>query len=163
MDSWEDITEICREAASQLTVTQPMLCHPSFSLEACMSATELMDPKMDQCFGLPFGNTTINIDNLLRPSFTESFTDGTLLLLIKSLIIHKVAFLDGASLLESTHQCVFLWEKSWDYLKEIGSTDVLKNCLRSYVQMMSQSLTHVTKAVIDSDIYEGECHRISYA
>ena len=45
-----DITSLIEEAASALTVSDPMICQPSsFSLLDSMSALELMDRKMDCC------------------------------------------------------------------------------------------------------------------
>lgn len=40
-DSWVDITALCRNVADSLTYDHPMISHPSFSLEACMSAMEV--------------------------------------------------------------------------------------------------------------------------
>lgn len=154
-DVWEDISDILRKASSSLNDKDPMISHPSFSLDACMSATELMDPKMDQCFGIAGGS--VNVEELLNPPFPSSFDDKILIMLIKSLHIQEVAFLDGASLLESTHQCIYLFENSWNKLAD-ESTNSPKSWFLSYVKSMSQCLTLVTKGVIDADVYEGNIY-----
>ena len=62
---FEDITEACRAVASQLNDTNSMVSVPHFSLLDSMSAVELMDTKMDQCYGLS-GKISINEDKSSR-------------------------------------------------------------------------------------------------
>ena len=73
--------------------------------------SQLMDPKMDQCFNL---TCSIKTSDLLQAKFPDEFTNKAALKIMISLIVQEMAFLDGASYLESTHQCIFMWEGSWE-------------------------------------------------
>ena len=70
-----------------------------------------MDPKMDQCFGV---TCSIKTEDLLKAEFPKDFTHSTCIKIMQALLVQECAFLDGASFLESTHQCIFLWERSWE-------------------------------------------------
>lgn len=70
-----------------------------------------MDPKMDQCFGV---TTSIKTEDLLKAEFPEHFSEHTAVRIMQALLVQECAFLDGASYLESTHQCIFMWEGSWE-------------------------------------------------
>jgi hypothetical protein len=107
---WSDITALCRDATSELNYQNPMINIPDFSLFDAMSAVELMDPKMDQCFNV---KCSIKTEDLLNAKFPDTFTESTAIKIIQALIVQETAFVDGASYLESTHQCIFLWEGSW--------------------------------------------------
>ena len=74
-------------------------------------SSQLMDPKMDQCFNL---TCSIKTSDLLQAKFPDEFTNKAALKIMISLIVQEMAFLDGASYLESTHQCIFMWEGSWE-------------------------------------------------
>ena len=70
-----------------------------------------MDPKMDQCYGV---TCSIRTEDLLKANFPEKFPYSSAVKIMQALLVQETAFLDGASYLESTHKCVFLWEGSWE-------------------------------------------------
>ena len=82
-----------------------------FSSNLAFYSLQLMDPKMDQCFNL---TCSIKTSDLLQAKFPDEFTNKAALKIMISLIVQEMAFLDGASYLESTHQCIFMWEGSWE-------------------------------------------------
>lgn len=128
-----------------------MINTEGFSLSDAMSAVELMDPKMDQCYGV---TCSIRIEDLLRATFPSDFTLNTTLQILQSLLVHETSFLDGASYLESTHQCVFMWEGAWANVAA-RPQGLPERVLLAYVKSLDRSLAHVSKAVLTADIYEG--------
>ena len=144
--------DLCQRAAKECTHKDPMITIEDFSLLDAMSAVELMDPKMDQCYGV---TCSIRIEDLLRAEFPEPFTLTTVLKILQSMIVHETSFLDGASYLESTHQCVFMWEGSWANVatREQG---LAERVLMSYVKSLDRSLASVNQIVMTSDIHEDE-------
>lgn len=150
---WVDITELIKLAASQLTYENPMLVDPEMKdriLFDAMSAIEIMDPKMDQCATL---QSTESIESILDVKLPQNLTFQTIESFLKSILIHEVSFLEGASVLESTHQCVLLWQNSWTNLQL--TADIGANCIISYCKALNKSLFYLNKAILDSDIYEG--------
>lgn len=104
---------------------------------------------MDQCFEV---KGSIKQEDLLQVALPEDFNETSLIRMMQSMIVYETAFLDGASLLESTHQCIFLWDGSWSNLTQAGE---LGQALLSYSKSLIKSLGHVHQAVLVSDIYEG--------
>ena len=130
-----DITSLIEEAASALTVSDPMICQPSsFSLLDSMSALELMDRKMDCCelpasTVAPIANKTTKDDNgkeeddermvFPRPAPTSLLNDPIQPLPWESLTLQDAArialeafirlesMLSGASVVESVYTCLY--------------------------------------------------------
>ena len=150
--------DLCQRAAKECTFKDPMITIEDFSLLDAMSAVELMDPKMDQCYGV---TCSIRIEDLLRAKFPEPFTLSTILKILQSLIVHETSFLDGASYLESTHQCVFMWEGSWASVatREQG---LAERVLLSFVKSLDRSLASVNQIVMTSDIHEDEDFQVTH-
>ena len=146
-----DITALCRSAALLLDFENSMISHENFSLFESMSAVELMDPKMDQCYNT---SITVTTEDLLTPTFPASFTFQMCAKLIKILLVYETAFLEGASVLESTHQCVFLWPGSWPHLSL--RRGLPERVLLAYSRSLSRSIDNLSKGVLDADIYEDE-------
>lgn len=141
---WSDITELCTNASKELTYQEPMITIDEFSLFEAMSAVELMDPKMDQCCDMTF---SIKTEDLMKVSFPENFTNTMAVQIMQSLIVEELAFLDGASYLESTHQCVFMWEGSWDSLKNREGKTLADEVILAYVKSLDRSLSHSNKGM----------------
>ncbi len=150
---WVDVLGVCRAAAAELTAQQPTLSIEEFSLFESMNAVELMDPRMDQCYGI---KPEDKVDNILSAEkvLAEELDATRLLILLKSLFVYEVAFLDGASLLESTHQCIFLWEKSWQHL--LSRNSLYDRIMVIYGQAMCRSLKYISNSILDGDIYQEE-------
>ena len=125
-----------------------------------MSATELMDPKMDSCYQL---EGSCNKEELLNPSNIPEgpISFDVLLKILKILFIFESAFLDGASVIESTHNCVYLWEGSWVHLESrienFGEVNSLAEvALLRYCKSLHQSLFRVSHSILEADVYEDE-------
>jgi hypothetical protein len=117
-----------------------------------MSAVELMDKKMDQCFGL---QGSIQNEELLTPSVPEGgFDMDAVLNILQILVVYEAGFLDGASVLESTHNCIYMWEGSWDKLQ--STEGFSQRVILAYCRSLHQSLRYYTKLVLDVDIFEDE-------
>lgn len=148
---WTDITSMVKDAAKQLNAKEPMITSEDYSCFEAMNAIELMDPKMDQCYGI---QGSMKIEDLLSPTLSTQLNDEVLAKLLKTLVVQETAFLDGASLLESTHQCIFAWEGSWSgLLKKNGQHE---RAVVAFCKALTKSMGHVSKAVMAADIYEGE-------
>jgi hypothetical protein len=164
---FEDITELLREAAKQLNDSTPMAASEQFSLYDSMSAVEIMDPKMDPCCGVVGQNFDDLISNRLIS--VGSLTFPSLLQLFQELFVREVAYLDGASLLESVNQCIFVWPQSWKYLSENKTKEegeevghlVPSQVLMCYMKSVVASLDEIHQTVITADIFEDEDYQAS--
>lgn len=151
-DVWTDVTDVCRKAASELDNVQSMLHVEHFTLKETMMAVELMDKKMDQCVGL---QGSIKTKDLLTPDIPAGgFSMASLLNILQILVVYEASFLGGASVLESTHNCIYLWEGSWNKLEEHGGLP--QRVILAYCRSLHQSLRNYTKLVLDVDIFEDE-------
>lgn len=117
-----------------------------------MSAIELMDPKMDHCCGL---TGEVDMQTLLRIQYEGPLTPDHACKLIAVLINFEVAYYEGASILESTHQCKLLWPESWSTFSETH-TDVLSRVVLLYSKLTYLSLSFSHRGIIAADVYEDE-------
>ena len=152
-NAWRDITALCRAGADALDDIDSFIAVESFTLKDTMASVELMDKKMDQCCGL---EGSIESEELLTPFIPaeESLDMNSLLNILRVLFVYEAGFLDGASVLESTHTCVYLWEGSWAKIGE--RKDLIPRIILAYCRSLHQSLRQITKIVLDVDIYEDE-------
>ena len=151
-DIWTDVTDVCRIAASELDNVQSMLHVDHFTLKETISAVELMDKKMDQCVGL---QGSIQTKDILTPDVPAGgFDMASVLNILQILVVYEAGFLDGASVLESTHNCIYLWEGSWGKLRDHGGLP--QQVLLVYCRSLHQSLRLYTKLMLDIDIFEDE-------
>ena len=103
----------------------------------------------------------IEESSILRPDL-KPLSPMMVLSTLKKLFILEIAFYDGASILESTHQCIFLWPASWEHLllSSLDSSDVkdslLLRFLCAYCAQLLQTMGFVHKLVLDADIYQGK-------
>jgi hypothetical protein len=111
---------------------------------------------MDPCYAL---KGPVILEDVLKPVFPPTFDDKALLLLLQSLTIQQAAFFDGYSVLETTHQCIFLWEGSWEWIlaKDNDSISLpLRSWLLAFVESLTKSLSCASKGIIDADVFEGK-------
>ena len=114
---------------------------------------------MDQCYGV---TCSIKVEDLLKIEFPSNYSANIVLKILQSLFVQEIAFLDGASYLESTHQCIFMWEGAWKNISEKhidieNSPHYLEDrIMLSYAKSLDKSLSHVTRCVMAADIYEGK-------
>ena len=110
---WLEITDLCKNSCKELNFKDSYISNENFSPYDAMSAMELMDKKMDPCCGLR-SDDSIRFEDLLYCKFENPLNYKECSLLLVVLINYFVAYLDGASLLESTHQCKLMWQESWN-------------------------------------------------
>ena len=89
---FEDITELCRNAANALNDDNPMIHSEFFSLYDSMSAIELMDPKMDQCYGI---DVCTRREELLHVSLDRPLTEVDVIYILSMLLNLEAIYLDG--------------------------------------------------------------------
>lgn len=155
LETFEDITTLLREASQQLNNDHPMIYSSQFSLYDSMSAVEIMDPKMDPCYGI-HGQ---KFDDLVTQKIPNTLTTENILQLFRELLIREVAYLDGASLLESLNQCCYLWPQSWEILQ--NHQEISSQVLLSYLKSLLISLNSVHQSVLTADIFEDEDYQAS--
>eukprot|EP01038_Epipyxis_sp_PR26KG_P016017 gene16017-21740_t len=155
MSEWLDITFLCKDATKSMTFTEPMIAIESFSLLESMSAVEIMDPKMDQCCGLdgPFREDELLKNKLANDVLLHLPTSSTVQIL-HSLFVYEAAFLDGASIMESVNQCLFLSPASWNYLKK--TPNLATNSILYFCQSLVKSVDYYFTGVLAADIFEDE-------
>jgi len=116
-----------------------------------------MDPIMDQCCGLKGSLKEEDLFNVAYP--TEGIPLTTVVKLFQSLFIYEVAFLDGASLMESINKCIFSWEGSWSGLEKraamLGTAGLADRAVLAYCKSLVFTTGCQFKAILAADIYEG--------
>jgi hypothetical protein len=110
-----------------------------------------MDPRMDQCCGL---TCSIKTEDLLMVEFPLNYDVPLALKLLQSLLVHEISYLDGASFLESTHQCIFAWEGAWGNL--VKRESLVDRSILAYAKSLDRSLSHISRVVLAADVFEGE-------
>ena len=154
-EEWMDITELCRAAASSMTIHNAIISSGDFSLEKSMSAVELMDPKMDQCYNMP--SSSLDTDSLMNVTVPDDFSYSLAAKVLHIVFVYETALVDGASALESTHQCLLLWEGSW---ATFPTTTLAQRAVLAYCKSLNLTLNRLCSCVADADIFEGkESHR----
>ena len=109
---------------------------------------------MDQCAGM---SSDATVEKLLLAHIPASIQTVDYVKLIQQLLIFELSFLDGASVLESTHRCIFLWEKCWSPTSEPKSIreKLELDVFITYCKVLNRSLYHLNSYVLTSEIYEG--------
>lgn len=148
--SWIDITENVKDLIKELSFTNPMLNTDSFSFLESMSASEIMEPKLDPFYDL---KGPLTIDQLIIPIFPSNLDDNIIIQLFMRLFCFEVSYLNGGSLLETTHSCKFLWKQSWPYFNETNS---YHSKILVYIKSLMKSLYHLTKTIVDVDLFEDD-------
>lgn len=110
---------------------------------------------MDQCYNLNIHDKTN--EDLFKIEVPLCITLRDVTAIIKSLIALEVAFLQGFSLMETTHNCVLLWHQSWPYLAQDSSLE--SRILLAFSKSLVKTLGRIFTLVTSADIYEGlRCH-----
>lgn len=152
---YEDITELLRTASQQLNDAMPIINSAEFSLMESMSAVEIMDPKMDPCYGIKGQK----FDDLIASRMENSLSYQDILIIFRELFIREVAYLDGASLLESVNQCIYIWPQSWKLLEE--QDGIPSKVLLNYSKSVIATITLIHQSVLTADIFEDEDYQAS--
>jgi hypothetical protein len=106
---------------------------------------------MDQCYNV---KSSIDTNDLMKVQVPENCPLSSVVKILQSLIVHEVSFLDGASPLESTHHCVFMWEGCWEHASK--RDDINTRIILSFAKSLDKSIASVAKCVLAADIYEGK-------
>jgi hypothetical protein len=122
---WMDVTSLIETCASSLALADPFLCTKSFQLHDAMSATQLMDKKMDSC---EIPASLVILDGMeippddkvtfprpiplgLRDSFTplpwDELTLKDAAVISLHIMVRLQALLSGSSVEESTFTCLY--------------------------------------------------------
>lgn len=188
-----DITAILDAHAKSLTVSDPMLCNTdSFNLQDAMAALEVIEPKMDCCeipiskvapFGAKFDE---NDDRLVfpRPAPTglvdavdplpwDDLTNLDAAHVLIEYIIRLESLLGGASIVESTHTCLYAHKPVIEDMKKLveptskgkGKQEMKGTLAQNVVYastLMVLELTDTMRSIIlNADIYEEEDFTVS--
>lgn len=145
---WEDITDACKAASLVLNDSVPFVATNYFSLYDAMSAVELMDEKMDPCYGM---TRPYRFEDVVRSCVPCDMSEEVSLAVLSQLLTREVSFLDGASLIESINQCVFVWPDAWSVPTSSSGEVVMY-----YGRELVRSLSDVVRGVLDADIFEDE-------
>ena len=153
-----NVLDVLKNASNEcLNNDKPMLYSDDFSLYESMSAVVIMDEKMDPCYDL---SCTTFKDHILKCYDQCGPSDDTKAeLLLHELVRREVAFLDGASLLESLHHGLHMWPDAWDALEKSSSSS--DKWILTYCQSIVASNTIFHQLVMNADIYEDEDFQFS--
>jgi hypothetical protein len=118
-----------------------------------MSATELMDPKLDRCANLK-GSIALNDIVVAAMPPAEAFTGDFVVRTCANLIACEVSYLNGAATLETINQCAFVWPQNWGTLEaQRGEPGRL---LLAYSRNLVQSVCDVHHTLMTADVFEEE-------
>lgn len=150
---WVDVTAACRTLAASLSDATPTASVPGFSLFDAMSASELMDPKLDRCANLK-GSIALNDVVVAAMPPAEAFTGDFVVRTCAHLLACEVSYLNGAATLETVNQCVLVWPQNWDALG--SQRGELGRVLLAYCRDAVRSVCDVSHAVLTADVFEEE-------
>lgn len=105
---------------------------------------------MDQLNGV---RGSIALKDLIQVQIPATLSPADVISIFQVLFINQVAFMDGTSILESTHNFLYVWEESWKYALDQNSK--LGNLLVIFGKSLHFSLGSMHGAMIDGDIYDG--------
>lgn len=168
-----------------------MVHDQAFSLYESMTALELMDPKMDQCASVPLVSIQSLLDSgawtnmeddrhnclvllcwwcLLALTLLRDVRSGaidldpsldSILETMRYLCISELAWMDGAGLLESLYQCLYMFKEAREQLAKPDS--VAAKALLLYVQATAKTCAHITQVIRNADLYEDEDFQVNVA
>jgi hypothetical protein len=150
---WTDVTGLCRAVAASLSDAQPLARVGDFNFFDAMSATELMDGRMDACAGV---TGALHMDDILRDAMPAEgqLTPALALATMERLLACERAYCDGASMIETFKLCVFMWPQVWAQLDtrygELG------RLMLAFVKSVAKNTAVFHKLVLGADIYEEE-------
>ena len=147
---WSDITAACRGIAATLSDASPIKHIDGFSLFDAMSAVELMDEKMDPCYGM---SGPMILDEILIQAMPENVTPELALETMERLLMCEAAYMNGASMIETFKICIFMWPQMWPKLESYGEVGWI---LLEFVQLIARSTGLFHSFVMGADIYEEE-------
>lgn len=154
MEFWIDISALCSASADELLLCKaaPMLAAPSFSLHESMSAIELTDAKMDQCCDLDLQH--VAYDDLFHVHLPQQLDADLLSNTLEAMLAQLVMFLNGGSVLDTTHQCVLLWAEGQRRIEH--NTALPARALWLFAGGVTQAVRCVFECVLLADIFEDE-------
>lgn len=108
---------------------------------------------MDQCTNVNVGKKTV--DELFHIAVPSDAGLPDLLPVFMKMMVAEVSFLQGYSVIESTHTSVLLWPQSWKHLQAQESSLVAR-LLLAYGQCSLKTLSHLFNYITTAEIYEDE-------
>lgn len=110
-----------------------------------------MDPKMDQCANLAIGKKKQS--ELFHVELPADMTLYDLVPIFMKMMILESAFLQGYSLIESTHNCVLMWPQAWKHLETDSS--LIARLLVTYGKSSLKTVSRLFSFITTTEIYEG--------
>ena len=110
-----------------------------------------MDSKVDPCYGIN-GTTSLRTMLTYYP-VSCPLPHATVARLLQSLFVYESVLLDGTSLMDSIHNCIFTWKQGWESL-ETHSNETEK-LICSFSKSIVKTATHIFGLVLAADVYEG--------
>lgn len=107
---------------------------------------------MDQCTNVNVGKKTV--DELFHIDIPSDAKLPDLLPVFMKMMVAEVSFLQGYSVIESTHTSVLLWPQSWKHLQSQES--LVARLLLTYGQCSLKTLSHLFNYITTAEIYEDE-------
>jgi hypothetical protein len=152
---FKDVFGLLKTASKEcLNDDDPMFASEDFSLFESMSATVIMDEKMDPCYGI----SCSTFENFIATSYKKCgpTDETTATLLLQELFIREVALLDGASLLESLHQNLHMWPDTWKLMESETTSSPSDKWVSTYCRSSVAANTVFLRLVMNADIFEDE-------
>jgi hypothetical protein len=111
-----------------------------------------MDPKVDQCCGI---DGTISLKTMLsyQPVETNPLSLATVSRLLQSLFVYEAVLLDGTSLMDSIHNCIFTWKQGWESLE--AHSKLPETIICPFAKSIVKTASNIFGLVLAADIYEG--------
>eukprot|EP01105_Mastigella_eilhardi_P020490 TRINITY_DN4886_c0_g1_i2.p1 TRINITY_DN4886_c0_g1~~TRINITY_DN4886_c0_g1_i2.p1 ORF type:complete len:594 (+),score=165.07 TRINITY_DN4886_c0_g1_i2:31-1782(+) len=144
-EEWSDVTTLLEEASVEMKEGE-MLHTKLFTLRDSMSATEIMDPKMDTGLGAAFVNTYEEHVAAGTMPDTSKFSLPQVLAIMDRLLQCEAAWYDGHPLVYTLYTCYSVHQP-----KEIANP-----WLRDYVISLLKTADNVRNIVASAQINEEE-------
>jgi hypothetical protein len=111
-----------------------------------------MDPKMDQCFNFAQLHE-MTVSQLFDPLVFSNASFKDVLGLFIFLEKNEINFLNGSSIMESTHRCSFMWKTTLDRSRNFSGR--IMSLLFLYSKCVLKTMSMIMASMLSADIYEG--------
>ena len=114
-----------------------------------------MDPKMDNCVGLESLHGLSTDDVYYVPTIKVDWVDINHLTI--SLFASQVSFINGYSIIETTHKFITCWSQNIRLFEVVE--DEKMQAFSLFSAAVIKTIGYVFKLVLSADIYEGKCRK----
>lgn len=85
---------------------------------------------------------------------SEMSVDALIPIFVKMITL-EISFLQGYSIIESTHNCVLMWPQSWRHLEQ--NSTLVSRLLLAFAQSNLKTVSRWLSFFTTSEVYEGIC------